>query len=361
MYVRRSMARAVAAAAALGLLLAACGGADDEGVEETEEATDSAEDDGADEDGEAEESAASDFPNQPITIVVPYAAGGGVDLTARILADHLGDYIGENVVVENVTGGGGAIGFQTVADAEPDGYTLLLGATPMVHQEYLRADEIDYGRDSFAPVYNLTDVPHNLVVRSDLSDDLDEHVAAMADGDGLVMGVGGQWATMDVSRGIFENAVGESYTRVVYDGGADVIAAMLAGDVDAAMLYADESGEQVRAGSLVPVATAGENRLDAEGFEDVPTFEELGFDIFTGTWRGILAPAGTPEDVLAALESAIAQAIEDPDYIAAMEDAGIPIIPADRQAFEAVLDRDHAASQAVAETLLAEMAEEGMD
>ena len=339
---RSTWRRSVAAVGAMALALAACNGADD----------------GSDADGvdaEADDGQAADgFPDQPITIVVPYAAGGGVDLTARILADHLDEYIGTNVVVENVTGGGGAIGFTTVADAEPDGYTLLLGATPQVHHEYLRADEVDYTRESFELIHNLTDVPHNLVVQEGMSTDLDDHVAAMEQ-DGLVMGVGGQWATMDVSRALFENTIDASYTRVVYDGGGDVIAAMLSGDVDAAMLYADEASEQVAAGALVPIATAGEERLDAEGFEDVPTFQELGYDVLAGTWRGILAPAGTPEGILAAVEAAIAETVEDEDYLAAMEDAGIPVIPADREAFEELLDRDHDASEAAAERLLVEM------
>lgn len=350
---RSTAARGMIAAVAAGLVLAACSSETSETPAAPEPTTDQMDtvDDIA-------------FPERPITIVVPYGAGGGVDITARILASNLGLYLGQNVIVQNLTGGGGAIGFSAVANAEPDGYTLLLGATPLVHHEYLRADEVDYRRESYEYVYNLTDVPHNLVARCDIAEEFDGDALAYleslrAEPEGQVMGVGGQWATMDVSRAILENTAGVKFTRVVYPGGGPTILAMLAGDVDAAMLYADEAGEQVRAGELCPLAVAGSTRLTAEGFEDVPTFLELGLDVQTGTWRGILAPAGTPEEILAKIEAAIGLTIVDPVYVQAMTEAGIPIIPSDRSEFPNLLDRDHAASQTAASSLLDEIAAAG--
>jgi tripartite-type tricarboxylate transporter receptor subunit TctC len=353
---RSRAVRGMVAAVAVGLVLAACSSETDEtpaAPEPTPPTTDQAD--------TVEEIA---FPERPITIVVPYGAGGGVDITARILASNLGLYLGQNVVVQNLTGGGGAIGFSAVANAEPDGYTLLLGATPLVHHEYLRADEVDYRRDSYEYIYNLTDVPHNLVVTCAIAEEFGGDALAYleslrADPGGQIMGVGGQWATMDVSRAILENTANVKFTRVVYAGGGPTILAMLAGDVDAAMLYADEAGEQVRAGELCPLAVAGDTRLTAEGFENVPTFVELGLDVQAGTWRGILAPAGTPEEILAKLERAIGSTIVDPVYVQAMTEAGIPILPSDRAAFPDLLDRDHAASQTAASTLLDEIAAAG--
>lgn len=349
---RSRAARALVAALAAGLVLAACT-SDDGAAPAPAPAPSPAPQTDANDDNA--------FPERPITIIVPYGAGGGVDITARILASNLGLYLGQNVIVQNLTGGGGAIGFSAVANADPDGYTLLLGATPLVHHEYLRADEVDYQRDSFEYIYNLTDVPHNLVVRCEIAEsfggDAVAYLNALSeDPESQIMGVGGQWATMDVSRGILENVAGVKFTRVVYPGGGPTILAMLAGDVDAAMLYADESGEQVRAGEICPLAIAGDSRLTAEGFEDVPTFLELGLDVQAGTWRGVLAPAGTPEAVLAKIEAAIAQTVADPVYIQAMKEAGIPIIALSRSEFPTLLDRDHAASQLAATSLLKEIA-----
>jgi tripartite-type tricarboxylate transporter receptor subunit TctC len=353
---RRRATRGIIAVVAVGLVLAACS-SDASDTPAAPAPTPPA----TDQPGAVEDIA---FPERPITIIVPYGAGGGVDITARILASNLGLYLGQNVIVQNLTGGGGAIGFSAVANADPDGYTLLLGATPLVHHEYLRAGEVDYGRESFEYIYNLTDVPHNLIVRCDIAAEFNGDVLAYmdalrADPENQIMGVGGQWATMDVSRAILENTAGIKFTRVVYPGGGPTILAMLAGDVDAAMLYADEAGEQVRAGELCPLAVAGDARLTAEGFESVPTFLELGLDVQAGTWRGILAPAGTPEAILAKIEAAIDATVADPVFIQAMNEAGIPIITFNRAQFPALLDRDHAASQTAASTLLDEIAAAG--
>src|SRR5690606_3888784 len=119
----------------------------------------------------------------------------------------------------------------------------------MVHHEYLREGEITYSRSSYEPIYSLTDVPHTLFVSPGVPAELDQIIQALKDEpESIVMGVGGQWATMDVSRAIMENETDVRFNRVVYDGGADVIAAMLSGDVDAGMFYADEASEQMRAG-----------------------------------------------------------------------------------------------------------------
>jgi tripartite-type tricarboxylate transporter receptor subunit TctC len=291
------------------------------------------------------------FPERPITVIVPYGAGGTVDITARILAQYIEPYLGTTMVVQNVTGAGGSIGFNEVFLADPDGYTLALSATPMVQHAYLLDVEYDYS--SFEAVAMLTVDPNVLVTRPGSSADVAtvaELIAASnANPGSLVMGVGGHWASHDIARAAFELETGATFGRVVLEGGAGVVAAMLGNQIPLGFNYIGEFASQFEAGELKVLAVAADER--SPFLPDTPTLKEQGVNLSIGVWRGIVAPKGTPEAILRRLEEAILATTQDPAWQQAMTGALIAPVVLGRDAFAEVLRDSDAQALAVTDRL----------
>ncbi|WP_150460596.1 tripartite tricarboxylate transporter substrate binding protein [Nesterenkonia ebinurensis] len=268
-----------------------------------------------------------DYPTGPIDVIVPLAAGGGVDVTGRILTMHAEDHIDTNFVVQNITGGGGSTGLTEAVRAQPDGYTLAFGASSILGPRHLEGDEsVPYGVDTWEPIINVVNDPSLLVVRtgSDLDLPFDELVEHLQDNPGnYVAGVGGHWVTSDIGRAQFELHTETELNRVGFDGGNGSVVALLGGDADLIFPFYVEIAELIDEGEVVPIAVMTDERM--EQLPDVPTMSELGYDFTNGTFRGLLAPAGTDPEIVEILIQAFEDTTNDPAWIEAMEDAEISI------------------------------------
>ena len=268
---------------------------------------------------------AADYPVRRITLVAPYAAGGGFDGVARILAEALGRNLGQTVIVENVEGGGGIIGARQVANATPDGYTLLMNhmgmATAPLLVKNLGFDPID----SFAPIGLFVRSPALLIGRKDLpANSAPELIAYLktkgADATVASSGVG---SGTDLCADLFEQSIGVNPTHIQYRGAGPAMIDVEASRVD--LLCETPFGliSHVRSGATKAFVVSGDTRLDS--LPDVPTAKELGLQKFSlaVTWYGLYAPAKTPDAVVARLSSALQAAVRDPSVLERMKMLGM--------------------------------------
>ncbi len=268
---------------------------------------------------------AEDYPNRRITLVAPYAAGGGFDGVARILAEALGRNLGQTVIVENVEGGGGVIGTRQVAHAAPDGYTLLMNhmgmATAPLLVKNLGFDPVT----SFAPIGLFVRSPALLVGRKDLPAN---SVPELADylrtkGADATVASSGVGSGTDLCADLFEQSIGVKPTHIQYRGAGPAMIDVEASRVD--LLCETPFGliPHVRSGATKAFVVSGETRLDS--LPDVPTASELGLKKFNlaVTWYGLYAPADTPAPVIARLAAALQAAVQDPDVVGRMKKLGM--------------------------------------
>ena len=297
------------------------------------------------------EASSVEYPEQPIEIIVAYAAGGGMDVTARILAGPLSEQLGTDVTVSNIIGGGGVVGYSTGASAAADGYTLTLASSAIAEHEFFREEEIPYTADTWEPSYMVSNESHVLVVPTDSEyQTAEEFLAAANRGDELHMGVSGRLASQDVARALIEEAGGFDFGTVYFDGGAPVVIALLAGDVDFGFVFQTEVAGQLEAGTLRALATTGAERTEEN--PDLPTLSELGIEVDTGTWRALVAPKGTPESVMTAINDAMAEVVKDPEWIAAMDEAGVPVVTQEPSEFVNTMMATSENSKTIAPLLL---------
>ena len=256
--------------------------------------------------------AASQFPAKPITLVCAFPPGGSVDVVTRQLAAGLAKYIGQNVLVENRVGAGGTIGTGAVAKAAPDGYTILLGTTSALGVSPALYKEVPYDPiKSFVPIIEVTRGPFILTVKpslgvKNLKDVID---LARRNPGKLNAGSAGQGSVHHLALEQFKQAAGLNIVHVPFKGGAPAWTALLGGEID--MVFDSMPGPLLFPGKVQPVAIAGPERLP--GLPGVPTFAEEGLPgVSTVFFWALLAPAGTPADVVAKLNDAAGKALRDP-------------------------------------------------
>lgn len=300
----KSMKRMLTAilAGAMALSLAACGGTQENGEATSPEA------DGA-------------FPSKMIQIIVPFGAGGGADISVRTLAKYAEEALGQKIVIQNVTGGSGTVGLTKLADSPADGYTLGYFASTNSNDNLL-FEGIQYGVDSFDPIVEYSADPHIIVAskKSGITD-MDSLVAAAKKNAGaLSLALGGAWTSHDFLRISLEEELGIEFKRMVYQGGAEAITAVASGDVDLAVPFVSEAIPQIQAGNVVPVAITSGERFDV--VPDIPTIHEQGIDYTHTMWRGLVAPAGVPQEVIDTLANAFETAWNNPEYQEEAKDAG---------------------------------------
>jgi tripartite-type tricarboxylate transporter receptor subunit TctC len=275
---------------------------------------------------------AQSYPSRPITIIVPYPAGGPTDIFARTLADHMKGTLGQSVVVENVTGGGGSIGTGRVARAAPDGYTVSIGHwnTHVVHGATLNLS-FDVLQD-FTPVALMADSPIWLVARKDLPPkDLKELIAWLKQKDGKAtagaVGVGG---ASDVTGAYFKKVTGTNYQLVPYRGGAPMNQDLVAGHIDINLGMGANTFPLVRSGQIKAYAVMAKTRWWAA--PDVPTMEEAGVPgLYASFWHGLWLPKGTQPEIVAKLATAVRAALADPAVRQRITDQGHEIVPRELQ------------------------------
>lgn len=283
--------------------------------------------------------AAQEFPSKPIEMVIPFAQGGGTDRVGRMFADHAERYLGVDLVPSNRTGGSGAVGFAHGAMAPPDGYTLTMAVTTLtVAPSTMEGYPVTY--ESFAPVCLLAALPMTISVRADSPyQTVEDLIAGAEGGDPLRIGTAGA-ATNNYLAGVaFANEAGIDATPVPYDGAGPALVALLGGHVEAAMADASEVLQYAESGQVRPLLVMGGEPVDT--LPDVPTSASKGHDVNVASFRGIAAPAGTPDDVMAKLVDACEQVANDPAFVEEMGKFGMDVTLISGSEFGDWLKRQH--------------------
>ena len=266
---------------------------------------------------------AQTYPVRPITMVVPFPAGGPSDVVARIIAEHMGKTLHQPVVIENIGGAGGTLGSARVAAAQPDGYTLLAGSMGShVSAPALTPNmKYDSARD-FEAIGQTVDAPAVIVARKDFpAKDLREFIAYVkANGDRVKQAHGGIGSSSHMACLLFAAQAQIKPTLVAYRGVNLAINDLLGGHVDFYCEQAVSVAQQVAGGTLKAYAITGGARLAA--LPDVPTAKEAGLDFQMSIWGGMFAPKGTPKEAIDALADALAKAHDDPAVEKRLADLG---------------------------------------
>jgi tripartite-type tricarboxylate transporter receptor subunit TctC len=280
---------------------------------------------------------AETYPSRPITIVVPFPAGGPTDALGRVLADRMKNALNQSVIVENVTGAAGTIGTARVAHSAPDGYTIILGhwQTHVVNGATF-ALSFDVVKD-FEPISLIADCPMWFVGRNTLPPkNLAELIAWVRENPGkATVGIGGVGGGADVVGAYFQKSTGTRFQFVPYRGAAPIIQDLLAGNIDLTLTQVASALAQVRSGQLKAYVVMAKTRW-AEA-PDTPTIDEEGFPgLYASFWHGLWAPRGTPKDVIATLNAAVVESLTDPIVLQRLKDLGQESWPRDKQTPQAL-------------------------
>ena len=276
-------------------------------------------------------------PSRPITMVVPFPAGGGTDIIARALAQRMRIPLGRSVVIENVGGGNGSIGAGRVARAAPDGTTIILGTMgSFVMNGALYA--LPYNLvDDFEPITLVTVQPYMVVARKTMpGDDLKGLIAWLHANPGKASaGTQGAGGSSQIGGVFFQNATSTRFQFVPYRGGAPAIQDLVGGQIDLMIAAAGDASAQVRAGTIKAYAVMANRRLAV--VPNVPTVDEAGLTgAYYSGWFGIWAPARTPKDIVAKLNAAVRDALSDPGVATRLTEIGQEIFLRSEQTPEAL-------------------------
>jgi tripartite-type tricarboxylate transporter receptor subunit TctC len=271
------------------------------------------------------------YPNRPITMVIPFAAGGPTDTVGRLIAQAMSADLGQPVVVENVGGAGGTLGAQRVANARPDGYTILLhhigmATTPTLYRR-LAYDPIN----GFETLGLVTEVPMTLVARRNIeANSLAELVAMVREkGEALNYANAGIGAASHLCGLLFMQAVNMRMTTVPYRGTGPAMNDLVAGTVDLMCDQTTNTTEHIRAGTIRAFAVTTPERVGA--LPDLPTATQGGLPGFeVSVWHGLYAPKGTPAPIVARLNQALLKALQDPTIERRFADLGTAPVPVAR-------------------------------
>jgi tripartite-type tricarboxylate transporter receptor subunit TctC len=284
------------------------------------------------------------YPDRSIRLIVPFAPGGGTDTTARIVAQALGERLGQSVVVENKPGAGGAIGMAAAAQAPADGYTLVMGhvATHVVNMAVHRNPGYDTARDFVA--LGITSTAANIAVvnprrQPGITSAQDLVAACRAKPGELSYGSAGVGSPAHITTALFLRTAGVEAQHVPYRGGAPATTDLVAGNLDFMFSGASDCIPHIRAGRLRGVAAASAKRLS--GAPEIPTIAESGWPDFSfEIWHVISARAGTPPEVLEKLRTETAAALNSPAVIERITAMGVDATPTTGAAAQARVDRE---------------------
>jgi tripartite-type tricarboxylate transporter receptor subunit TctC len=280
---------------------------------------------------------AQTYPTRPITLVVPFAAGGPTDTIARIFAERLRTSLGQTVVVENTTGAAGTIGTGRVVRAAPDGYTMLIGhwSTHVVNGAIypLTYDLLN----DFAPISLIASNPQLLVAKKSIpAKDLKELIVwVKANQDKVSAGTAGAGAASHVSGAYFQSVTGTKFTFVPYRGTGPALQDVVAGNLDLMFDQAASALPQVRNGNVRAFAVTSKTRLTSA--PDIPTVDEAGMPgFYIAVWHALWFPKGTPKDIVMRLNAAVRETLADPAVRQRLVELGQDMPPTDQQTPEAL-------------------------
>ena len=276
---------------------------------------------------------AQSFPSRPITMVVPYAAGGVFDTMARIIAVQMGELLGQSVIVENVTGAGGIIGVQSVMHAKPDGYTVLLGTigTHAYNQSIYRKHRYDAVKD-FTPVTLFSDQPMVLEGRKDLpAKNLAEFIALLKqNGTKMQYGSAGVGSTTHLACALLNARIGVEVTHVPYRGGGPAANDLIGGHIDYMCGNLGSTIPRAAARQSKPLALLSRERTPL--MPELATAHEQGIkDYDVVTWTAFFLPRGAPKDIVTRLNDATNAAMDSPAVKTRFDAIGIVGVAPDRR------------------------------
>jgi tripartite-type tricarboxylate transporter receptor subunit TctC len=256
---------------------------------------------------------AQEFPTRPISMVVSAAAGGPIDVFGRILAERMGEILGQRVIIENIAGAGGMTGGQHVARAQPDGYTILLGTIAThAHSQLLYRKPLYNAVTDFTPVALVAELPLVLIARKDLPvNDLPEFVAyAKANQAKMNYGSAGVGSATHLGCMLLNAGMGTSVTHVPYRGTGPAMQDLRAGNIDFLCEIIVTAIPQIQGGAVKALATLSGERTPV--LPDLPTAVENGLQVQAYSWTAIFLPKGTPKTIVAKLHKATVEAMETP-------------------------------------------------
>jgi tripartite-type tricarboxylate transporter receptor subunit TctC len=268
---------------------------------------------------------AQSWPQRPMQLLVPFAAGGNIDVMGRLAAARLSETLGQQVVVENRVGGNGIIATNAVARAAPDGYTLLWASTSVI-AIFPAISKVDYDPEKdLAPISLFGVAPQVLIVNPKFpARSVPEFVAYVkSQKDKLAYaGGGGPGSASNLIMSLFLKRAGLEMTNVSYRGTAPALTDLIAGHIPTMFVPISEALPQARAGSIRMMAVSSATR--AREAPEVPTIAESGYPGFQAvSWTGMMAPAGTPKPIVDRLAVEIGRALKDPQFVAHMQKAGV--------------------------------------
>lgn len=282
------------------------------------------------------------FPDKPIRFVVPFSPGGAADVLARAVGQWVGTRLGQPVVVENRPGAGGSIAGELVAKSPPDGYTLFVGSTGPLAINATLYSKLPYNPvTDFAPVSLAVLVQNIVVVRPGFPAANVRELLELArrQPGKLTYASSGNGTSLHLAGELLKSMTGVDITHVPYKGGAPAITDLMGGQVDMMFAVAPDAMPHIRAGKITPLAVAGASR--SPSLPDLPTVAEAAVPGFEASaWYGFVAPAKTPDGIVAVLNQAINQALATPEVRDRLSPLGFEIVGSDPKQFAGRIDSE---------------------
>jgi tripartite-type tricarboxylate transporter receptor subunit TctC len=278
---------------------------------------------------------AQNYPTRPITMVIPFAAGGPTDVLGRIMAQGIGEALGQTVIVENVGGAGGMTGSKRVADARPDGYTIVLGTVGTHAQgQTLYKKPLYNAMTDFTPVVLVADVPIALLVRKDLPvNNLQEFVAyAKANASKMQFGSAGAGSATHLACVVLNTAMGTDITHVPYKGTGPAMQDLVGSRIDYLCEIISTAKPQIDGNTVKALAIMTKDRSPV--LPNLPTTIEQGLNVEAYTWNAIFLPKGAPADIVKKLHDAAVKAMDNPATKERLQGIGAMVVAPDRRSPE---------------------------
>jgi tripartite-type tricarboxylate transporter receptor subunit TctC len=275
---------------------------------------------------------AQNFPNQPVTMVIPFAAGGPQDVIGRVVAQRMGELLGQTVVIENIGGAGGMTGSKRVAEAKPDGYTMVLGSVGTHAQNQTLYKHPLYNvLTDFTPVAFLAETPIAIITRPDLPvNNLKELIAYAKENQAKMQyGSAGTGAATHLACIVLDTAMGTKVVHVPYKGTGPAMQDLLGSRIDYLCEIVASAKAQIDGGKVKGIAIMTKNRSPV--LPNLPTTGEQGLDVQAYTWSALFLPKGAPADVVQKLNAAAIGAIETPTVQERLKSLGATTATKDQQ------------------------------
>ena len=282
---------------------------------------------------------AADYPTKQIELIVPFSAGGGTDLVSRAFADTAKKYLPQPMGVTNKTGGGGAIGLTEIATARPDGYKIGTGTSEINMLPHMGL--VAFTLNDFTPIARLNAEPSAISVNAESPWKTYEELMAYAKANPgkIRIGNSGTGAIWHLAAEAFADKAGVKFSHVPYEGANPAVTALLGNHIEAVTVSPAEVVNQVKAGKIRILAVMADQRSPA--FDQVPTLKEKGVDLTIMTWRGIMVPKKTPQNVVDILRDAAKKTTEDPAFKEVLTKMNLTSAYLDAPEFKAFVEKDN--------------------